>query len=100
MKYPSIVLALAVCSFVSNAQTNFTVDGTLVIRDAGVDPRNVLNTFDKIRFTGITSDYGIAVQDGNGRVNHYWNASGGGSPTYLISNEEAGRIRLHPYTGD
>ncbi len=45
----------------------------------------------------VTSDYRIALQDGNGRVNHYWNAYfdiTALAHKYIVSGEPAARFRL------
>ena len=45
----------------------------------------------------FTSDYRIALQDGNNRVNHYWNAyydSSAASYKYLVSSEPSVRMRM------
>lgn len=38
---------------------------------------------------GATSDYIVSVQDGNGRIQHKWNASYGVNETYIKGNEDA-----------
>jgi len=47
---------------------------------------------------GTNGDYKICVQDGTGRVNHYWNADGpatvGGLHTFRKENETATRILM------
>lgn len=68
----------------------------IVVRAKGVEPRGTLNEDEAIRMTGLNSDYIISVQDGTGRIQHYWNSSPGDSPTYLVANENAGKILLHP----
>jgi len=45
---------------------------------------------------GSTSDYIISVQDGTGRVQHYWNAEPGKSPTFLVGGEDAGKMLFTP----
>ncbi|MCB1320845.1 MAG: hypothetical protein KDK34_11365, partial [Leptospiraceae bacterium] len=52
-----------------------------------------------IRIPGANGDYLINIQDGNGRVNHYWNATGGTTPTFIMANENAGRIRFDSPNG-
>ena len=42
-----------------------------------------------LEIEGPTSDYYIGVQDGNGRIQHKWNATIGTSEKYLVSNEPA-----------
>jgi len=49
-----------------------------------------------IRFTGPTSDYIISLQDGTGRVQHYWNSTVGASPTFLVGGEAAGKLAFNP----
>lgn len=43
---------------------------------------------------GATSDYLISVQDGNGRVQHKWNATNGVSEKYVVGGEDAAFINL------
>ncbi len=38
---------------------------------------------------GPTSDYIVSTQDGNGRIQHKWNASSGTGETYMVSSEPA-----------
>jgi hypothetical protein len=47
---------------------------------------------------GSTSDFRIAIQDGTGRVNMYWNAyydASAGAHKYIVSNEGANRLLIH-----
>ncbi len=75
-----------------------TMTGTLtaprfVATGGSYSPRN---TAARIILPGPTSDFAITVQDGTGRVQFYWNSSPGTSPTYLVSNEAAGKILFNP----
>ncbi len=49
---------------------------------------------------GTTSDYVISVQDGNGRVQHKWNASHGTNETFIVGNEDAAFIDINATAGD
>lgn len=42
-----------------------------------------------------TSDLVVALQDGNGRVNFYWNATPTVPNRYIVSNEAAFRVTWH-----
>ncbi|MFP4459029.1 MAG: tail fiber domain-containing protein [Candidatus Zixiibacteriota bacterium] len=69
------------------------IDSTLAIRtDAHNEFHGDTMTSQKeaIRMAGNTSDYTIAVQDGSGRIQHYWNSSTNRpSNRYLVSDEPA-----------
>lgn len=47
---------------------------------------------------GSTSDFAISIQDGNGRVQYYWNVEPQ-DETYLVSSEEAGVFHMTPPGG-
>lgn len=49
---------------------------------------------------GGSSSYLISIQDGNGRVQHKWNATRGTQEKYLNSNEPALKWDLDPITPD
>jgi len=71
-----------------------TIRGTsLIVNRYGYSVRN---TAGFITLPGPTSDYIITIQDGTGRVQHYWNSSPGTSPTYLVSNEAASKMLINP----
>lgn len=60
----------------------------IVIGGSGTGQRMGVND-DTIEIYGGTSSYLISVQDGNGRIQHKWNATQGTSETYLVSSEPA-----------
>ncbi len=71
-----------------------TIRGSaLIVNKYGYSVRNSAGF---ITLPGPTSDYIITIQDGTGRIEHYWNASPGTSPTYLVSNEAAGKMLINP----
>ncbi len=71
-----------------------TIRGSaLIVNKYGYSVRNNAGF---ITLPGPTSDYIITIQDGTGRIEHYWNASPGTSPTYLVSNEAAGKMLINP----
>jgi hypothetical protein len=48
---------------------------------------------------GLTSDARLMMQDGNGRINNYWNAySDAGGYKYIVSSEPAAREQIHVNT--
>ena len=49
---------------------------------------------------GSTSDYIISTQDGNGRVQHKWNATYGTNETFVVSGEDAAFIDMNVTAGD
>ncbi|MBW2990013.1 hypothetical protein KY358_06890 [Candidatus Woesearchaeota archaeon] len=74
-------------------------DGEIVIvpDSFGGTARRSSDDSNIITGVGTTSDYVISVQDGTGRVQHYWNAEPS-EETYLVSGEEAGKILFSPST--
>ena len=54
---------------------------------------------EKVRLIGPTSQFRHSLQDGTGRVQWYWNSTVGTSPTYIVSDEPAGKIDFHPPSG-
>ncbi len=64
------------------------------------NPRNKLHVNGTIEnkshtiMSGITSKYILSVQDGTGRIQHYWNSSRGKEARYLISNEPAFKLDI------
>ncbi len=74
----------------SNPLTKLDVQGTIL---AGA--RNAThhittpNGLEAMILPGTTSDYLINVQDGNGRIQHKWNATYGTGETYLVGAEDA-----------
>ncbi len=53
------------------------------------------NGSEGIIMAGSTSDYIVSVQDGNGRVQHKWNASHGTNETFIKGNEDAAFIDIN-----
>ena len=51
-----------------------------------------LSGYEGILLPGPTSQYNISVQDGNGRIQHKWNATTGTSEKFLVDNEDASFI--------
>lgn len=49
---------------------------------------------ESIVIPGITSDYIVSVQDGNGRIQHKWNATHGTGETFIVGAEDAATINL------
>ena len=72
-------------------------DGDIVIvPDAfGGTARRTTDNNTIITGVGVTSDFALSVQDGNGRVQYYWNVDPS-ALTYLVNNEEAGVFNFHP----
>lgn len=67
-----------------------TVNGRLIVKGSRNAPTHgIQNGAEYIRMPGPTSDYLIHVQDGNGRVQHKWNATFGTREKFLRSNENA-----------
>jgi len=82
---------------ISNPESPLDIEGRLTIRRPGSSPHGTISsTHGLLRFASNTSDYIISLQDGSGRVQHYWNSTTGTSPTYLVSNEDAGKISFNP----
>ncbi len=49
---------------------------------------------------GGTSDYIVSVQDGNGRIQHKWNATHGTGETFIVGGEDAAFIDLNVTAGN
>lgn len=47
-----------------------------------------------VEMGGSSGSYGVNIQDGQGRVNHYWNTAGGNAPVQSLENEDAFRLTL------
>jgi hypothetical protein len=58
------------------------------------------NGAEGIIMAGSTSDYLVSVQDGNGRVQHKWNATYGTSETFVKGNEDAAFIDINGDAAD
>ncbi|RME53840.1 MAG: hypothetical protein D6795_04895, partial [Deltaproteobacteria bacterium] len=68
---------------------NIRGDGGISVQNRGGDSfHGPDTTYDVIHAASDTSDYYIALQDGNDRVHHYWNAVPG-SQKYIVSGEPA-----------
>lgn len=65
-----------------NLAEDLTVDGRLEVGGGWVT------------CTGNISDLVLRIEDGTGRVNLYWNSTGGTTPTFLTGNENAGRLTI------
>jgi hypothetical protein len=89
----------------TTAYDKLDVNGSMTIRgDGGSLPHGsgLTSNEEYIRFPGSESDYIISVQDGSGRIQHYWNSTTASpSNLYLMSNERAWMwdisIATHPY---
>ena len=58
-------------------------------------PTSQYNGYGNIVFKGTTSDLRMMIQDGNGRLNTYWNAyTDSGGYKYIVSSEPAGREQM------
>lgn len=79
-------------------ETKLHVNGTIL---AGAQTTTANTTTltgnEGIIMPGTTSDYTISVQDGNGRVQHKWNATNGTGETFVVGGEDAAFIDI---TGD
>lgn len=76
-------------------KSKLDITQALIVRTAGV-PRSTINGDEALRISGATSDYTISVQDGTGRVQHYWNSTTGSNPTFQVANEDAGKMMFSP----
>ncbi len=76
-----------------NPEEKLDVNGGVLLRGHGNNaPHGTSYTSNEenIRMTGPTSDYVVSVQDGSGRIQHYWNSTTlSGSNKYLVTNEQA-----------
>ncbi|WP_299440108.1 tail fiber domain-containing protein [uncultured Aquimarina sp.] len=73
-----------------------TTSNTFISTAANATVNNTsLNGGEGIVMPGVTSDYLISVQDGNGRVQHKWNASHGINETFIAGNEDAAFIDIN-----
>ena len=75
-------------------KAKFDANGTIVAGAAGTLHNTTLSGTEGILMPGITSDYNISVQDGNGRVQHKWNATHGVSEKFIVGGEDAFFIDL------
>lgn len=71
-------------------QVTLDVNGTILAGGrSAIDHIGTLQGDEGIIFPGPTSDYIISVQDGNGRIQHKWNASCGVGERFLVGGEDA-----------
>ncbi|WP_299886158.1 tail fiber domain-containing protein [uncultured Lacinutrix sp.] len=76
--------------------TNTLTTGTIFSTAANATVNTMVpNGAEGIIMSGSTSDYIVSVQDGNGRVQHKWNASYGINETYIKGNEDAAFIDIN-----
>ena len=76
--------------------TSLDVNGTILAGAQNATMHDPSPSGDEgIIMPGTTSDYTVSVQDGNGRVQHKWNASNGSSETFLVGAEDAFFIDLN-----
>ncbi|KXX71213.1 hypothetical protein AVL50_09155 [Flammeovirga sp. SJP92] len=81
-------------------QTRLDVNGSVVLGGNGntifnnEDNGTALHGDEGIIIPGPTSQYNISVQDGNGRIQHKWNATTGTSEKFLVGNEDAAFIDM------
>lgn len=75
--------------------TALDVSGTILAGAQSATMNNPSpNGNEGIIMPGLDSDYIVSVQDGNGRVQHKWNASYGTNETFLVGGEDAFFIDL------
>ena len=78
----------------------FHVNGTIVAGANATVSSPSLNGGEGILIPGGTSDYIISAQDGNGRVQHKWNASHGINETFLVGGEDAAFLDINGVAAD
>ncbi len=66
------------------------------------DPKAILDiarrySANLVKLRGAVGHYNINVQDGSGRINHYWNTTGGQTPTFEMGGEPALNFKMHPF---
>ena len=86
-----------------NQQFKFYGDltgNTLLSEALNTAPHGTLTGGEGLVMPGTTSDYIVSVQDGNGRVQHKWNATVGTNEKYIVSGEDAAFIDLNATAGD
>jgi len=83
----------------TNPQARVDIMGGLIWGDGNVPyPTTPANSQRAIVGRGPISNYRVAVQDGSGRVNHYWNSywdAGTNQHRYVSGNEAAERFLMH-----
>ncbi len=70
------------------------IDTTLVIKGQNHNTAHgdtMTSNKEAIRMAGQTSDYTVSIQDGSGRIQHYWNSTtnSGGANRFLVDLEPA-----------
>lgn len=85
----------------NNPQVTLDVNGTILAGGKnGVDHIATLQGDEGIIFPGPTSDYIISVQDGNGRIQHKWNATCGIGERFLVGGEDAFFMDINTNVGN
>ncbi|MEM6647771.1 MAG: hypothetical protein AAF730_16110, partial [Bacteroidota bacterium] len=81
----------------ADVMSKLDIIGPLIVRREGVVPKGIIaHAAERLRLVGTDADYIISLQDGTGRVQHYWNATTGVDARYQVSGERAGRILFNP----
>jgi len=82
-----------------SAKLHISGSGSQLVLDGGHALHDDTNDVDEIiHAAGPTSDYRVTIQDGYGRVHHYWNADQ--DHKYIVSNEGAAWLFLGDTGGD
>lgn len=77
---------------------NKTTTGTIISTAAFTSEHTTpLTGKEGIVLPGVTSDYSISVQDGNGRVQHKWNATHGVGEKFVVGGEDAAFIDMNVF---
>ena len=72
-----------------------SVNGTMIIGPDFSSLKTTLTGNEDLIIPGSASDYIISTQDGNGRIQHKWNATYGTSETFIVGGEDAAFIDLN-----
>ncbi len=86
--------------FLTNDGDKVDINGTLDVTEfitVGTRNKRVTHNSSMIVGVGSTSDYAISIQDGTGRVQHYWNVNPS-DQTYLVSGEGVSKMLFYPAT--
>jgi len=85
----------------ANPTAKLDVNGTIIAgaTNTVISP-STLTGSEAIVIPGTDSDYIISTQDGNGRIQHKWNASHGTGETYLVGGEDAAFIDINATASD
>lgn len=75
----------------SGSYTGITTVGNLTALSVG----GSTDHYGNINVHGSTSNALLALQDGTGRVNLYWNTNGSATPTFTVSGEDALSLLLN-----